>query len=201
MLTKAEAQAVMTPYESRIEGAIRAAWRVYREYAPDVRLAASPRTQSSHIRDLILIYIRREFDGDPNVKFIKVRGMEVMCIEGKVVVRFKKMDKNKRSSNVPTEQAKAFLGIGQGVLEGLPLEATKLQAGYHMNKLRTGYTDIWITCQQGYQVSFFWALEGPAITDIAPEAMETPSTAETATRVRIRTDVAASEDEDAAASQ
>lgn len=165
MLSEARARTLITPHEKRLATCFHAAWQDYLDHHGQLRHRYSPRSQSSIIRDYILLQVRQQFVEVPGARLLSVRGLEVLDISGQVIIRFNKLDKRRRASHSPTQQAFQF--IHQLEIPDLPPAATKLQAGYQLNELRTGFTAVWIVCPNGRATPHYsWRLDGPTIMEV-----------------------------------
>jgi hypothetical protein len=141
VLSEAQARALIAPHEKRLATCFHAAWQDYLDHHGQLRHRYSARSQSSIIRDYILLQVHQQFADVAGARLLSVRGLEVLDIAGQVVIRFNKLDKRCRASHSPTQQA--FLFAHQLEIPDLPPAATKLQAGYQLNELRTAFTAVW----------------------------------------------------------
>lgn len=71
---------------------------------------------------------QREFMGEDGFHFLTVRGLKVLNIRDRLVIRAKKVDANGRHSNNPTAQQRAF--DAQEDLPDLPPVAHRIVIGY-----------------------------------------------------------------------
>ena len=70
-----------------------------------------------------------------------------MVVEQKIAIRFKKLDRNLRPSNIPTRQQYDF--ATQALLPGFPPEATNLTFGHKLNSTGTEFDGFWLQCPRG----------------------------------------------------
>src|ERR1044071_1383275 len=113
-----------------------------------------PRTRASIIRDHIVSHAREAFDSVRNVVVIDKRnGLFCLEVKGLVVVRFKKLNNQMRTSNIPTQQALAF--EKQMSLPEIPHDATHINAGYLPDKLWTNLKGIFVAAPNGKKIDWF----------------------------------------------
>jgi len=121
----------------------------------------SARTRASMIHDLMVKHVRRRFDASDNVRCFVRRGLFHLDMGGAVWLRFKKLDRNMRSSSIPTRQALSFLNVLQLELPGMPCPVSRLTAGYVLNPLGTAIDGAYVTCPLGSEIGWFIELTEP----------------------------------------
>jgi hypothetical protein len=173
-----EAQLHLRNIEPRLRDVIEAAWLEYQ--TDSLRHRHSPRTQASLLHDLIELHARRVLDGVRGISFAKVRGLFLVNYRGLVVLRFKKLDRALRSRSNQTQQSMSFLN--QWPLPSMPDAATRLQAGYQLNSLRTAIDACLVVCPNGQRVEWSWELGGIA----AQPPAQVPLRPASPTRVRVK---------------
>jgi hypothetical protein len=94
--------------------------------------------------------VRAYFGKIDGITFIENRGWTLVGVDGRVLLRFKKLGKDKRSSNYPTAQQQKF--AFQFELPGFPPEAARLTVGYQLNNLQTEIERILVTYPNGKQL-------------------------------------------------
>lgn len=87
----------------------------------------------------------RLFDGMTGVHLDIIQGLFLVNIEGKFVVRFKKLRRDRRGSNILTGQTMLF-NSQQFDLPGIPARPTSLVAGYQLDGLQQHIDARLITC-------------------------------------------------------
>jgi len=190
IVPKTEAKAILEPHVDSITHCILLGWNDYTtRYSAETHLHET-RTKANLIRDHIVYHARREFCDKPGVVLREFNGLFLVEVDGKLSIRFKKLDCGLRSSNIPTQQALAF--NQQLLLPGIPPAPTRLNAGYVPNEWWTDIKGLFVVCPNGNGVE--WSIEiaesesTPAISEFP---MPTHDSATTATpRVRPRTDEA-----------
>ena len=136
---------------------IDSAWSHYnKEYSIALRINHSPRTRANIMSDLMIMYTRKFFEGKRGVVLRKNRGLFLLEIKGELLIRFKKLGRNQKASNIPTQQSIDFYGQ-QLDLPGISSRAVGLVAGYVLNGLQNGLESKLITCPKGSYVE--WSID------------------------------------------
>jgi len=154
LTTREAALEQLAPILPILRDAILGGWNEYREQPVELQLKYTPRTRANAVRDLILDRVRVGVDGMPGVKIVKARGLDLLSLLGdtlQLLIRFKKLDRNKLASSYPTMQAQLF--DLQLPLEGVPT-ATRLSAGYQLTKDQGDIAGIFVTCQVGAHLAW-----------------------------------------------
>jgi len=140
----------------------------------------------------MVAFAREFFVGDENIRIFSKRGLAVVNIKDVVLLRFKKLDNNKRSRNIPTTQQ--YLFRAQLDLPGIPSELTHLEAGYVLNELQTGLDGVYITCPNKNRLEWFidlTPLSGTNVARLPINANPVPAAASQAAkrkRIKAKTD-------------
>jgi hypothetical protein len=186
-ISKEKVLAILDLYMPRMADCIMAGWNDYATiYAPQHHIH-TPRTRASIIRDHIVAHVRETFDNVRNVVIIDKRsGLFCLEVKGLVVVRFKKLNEQMRTSNIPTQQALAF--EQQMSLPDIPHDAAHINAGYSPDKLWTNLKGIFIAAPNGKKIDWFVEIgdNGKAMPVVELFVQPTPSPASSSSRVRPR---------------
>jgi len=126
---------------------ITTAWRDYQAYPFDVQAAHTPRTRASAVHDHMVSRAREAFGSVPHAQCTDYGGLFMVLLYGRIAMRFKKLDDEFRSSNIPTQQSLDFVRQ-ESELPGIK-SMTNLQAGYRLNRLQTGLEGVYVACPQG----------------------------------------------------
>lgn len=158
-----------------LEGFLTGIWRSvanaverFERLPSDDKLDYSRRTMASIINDFMVSNARKEFPEGSDVRWYDRRGQFLLCIKGKYRIKFKKLDRGLRPSNIPTMQALEFLHQGmlpsrghiQLLLPGMPPPMTNLVAGYRWSAVGEK-PDIFMVCPNGSDNAWEHKLEGP----------------------------------------
>ena len=160
-ISEEEARQHLAPYIKRLCTAVTNSVNDYftgPDYAK-VRHKLSARSAASICHDEIKAAIIREFEGVAGVFFKNKRGLFLVIIEGTVVLRFKKFNKDQRASGIETQQMMAFnyQETQQLELPDMPPNGL-LHVGYRVNKLQTGIEGVYITCRYGNDNLWGWSI-------------------------------------------
>src|SRR5690606_33472964 len=102
----------------------------------------------------------KRFYNVPGVTISRKGRMLNLIFGGEIVLRFKKVDRNFRTRNVPTRQARRL--EYQMEVAGLPPKATVIVAGYLLNALQDGVQGNWLVCSKGAEVEWKIPLDATA---------------------------------------
>lgn len=125
--------------------------------------AMTKRGRANVVHDLSVDFLIKEFDDDRNVRISEKSGLHLFVFNDMVALRLKKLDEEKKSSNIPTQQA--FDYINQCELPTIP-KALHLECGYILNSLETEIEGVFLTCPEGDRIAWFIELENPGIAHI-----------------------------------
>lgn len=168
-INEEEARQHLTPYIRRLSTAVKNSVNNYfsgSEYA-SVRHKHSARTSASICHDEIKAAIIREFEGDTSVTFMNKKGLFLVVVEGIVVLRFKKFNKDQLSSGIETQQMMAFnhQEAQQLELPDMPPNGL-LHIGYRVNNLQTGLEGVYVTCRYGNKNLWGWNITSQGIEEV-----------------------------------
>lgn len=143
--------AVVQPYLARLNGCVRRAFDRYQnEYPGVVRAEHDDAAAAKCVHRHALAELVAEFDGARGVCMVDARGLNVLNIQDRAVLRFKKMNEEGRSVSYPTEQALSF--DKQLPLEGLPPAATRLTFGYEPDLAFSAIVRVLLACPLGPRI-------------------------------------------------
>jgi len=167
-----EAKKLITPtIEEKLRSGIINALQDYNDLDTYLKLTLSATTRASFINDRMCFHIREKIGYMSGTDFIKRRGRLHLVIigeEGALEVKFKKLDDNRRPSNIRSYESQDFMNQVQLEFPGMLHPITNIVAGYQLNTIRTGIRGIFIVCPYGSQNK--WEIEVP-ITAIAPATL------------------------------
>ena len=179
LLSEDEAKTIAGPHLLRLRGCIEDGIR-----AVDQREAQDPgffRVYSSSTRAALVYWqivhlAESRFQGVAGVSTSHNRGFLTILIDDRLEIRFKKLDRTRRSRNYPT--AHQTLYQQQRRLVGME-EPTRATAGYQLNPDNT-VRDILVVCPRGHRLE--WSFSIPMDTStlhqhpqtVAPASDEKP---------------------------
>jgi hypothetical protein len=120
-------------------------WLDFANKCPEFRVAMTPRTVAGFINDWVVQHAREQFiEKRGEVEFSDDRGFFNIGFHRAIVLRFKKLDDDDGTSNIPTKQQQE---IGAQCLQYRDWEAvTWVSAGYHFTKACDAIDRIAIVC-------------------------------------------------------
>ncbi|MEA2561337.1 MAG: hypothetical protein QOH06_2841 [Acidobacteriota bacterium] len=148
------------PYLSALHECIASgwqAWELFGEIAPALRLPLTNRTRANFIYDHITTGARARFADLKRVKISENRGFLELLIASRYIIRFKKLNKSGRSSNIQTKQQLRWFSI-QLELPDMPPAAVRLIAGYQLNLLGTEVANVLVTRPVGSVIEWSFSL-------------------------------------------
>lgn len=137
----------------------------------------SPTTRANFINDHMIFRAKVNLGGHPDVKFIKKNGRTHLLICNKFEVKLKKLNANRRPSNLITQ---AVFEFNNQIPANLPYQyafdeilnpITNLIAGYQLNRLKTSIEAVFIVCPEGKSNKWEWRLdftEEPSVKSLPP---------------------------------
>lgn len=180
VISEAAAKTILEPYKARLRECIMQAWEDYESQYGHVRYIHTPRTRANIVHDHMVHHARRLFEGNAGVFMSEIKGLFLIEIEGQLLVRFKKLDEDKKHHNYPTPQNLEFWD--QLDLPGIP-HLTRLVAGYELNNLQTAIDAIYITCPNGSCNAWYFELEDEMART---EIVELPASIAASERVSVK---------------
>ena len=165
------AEVDLRPYLSILRECISAGWAGwdrFGEIAPTLRLPLGKRSRASYIYDHIVAAATKRFASIPRVRIADNRGFLELLVGGRYVIRFKKLNRRRLSSNIPTRQQIEWFSV-QLELPGMPADAVRLIVGYQVNLLGTEIADILVTRPLGGKVAWAFSISDAGdITNVVP---------------------------------
>lgn len=167
-----EANKLITPViEEKLRSGIINALQDYNDLDASLKLTLSANTRANFINDRMCFHVRDKMWHMSGIDFIKRRGRWHLVIIGKkeaLEVKFKKLDDNRRPSNICTNESQDFMSQVQLEFPGMLHPITNIVAGYQLNTTRTGIKGIFVVCPYGSQNK--WEIDIP-ITAVAPATL------------------------------
>lgn len=155
-ISSEEAKLILEPHVENLQMCVSMGLKEYSDAYSGYRSLHSPWTRASLVRDHIVEQVKKVFDEIEGIKIIQKRGLLLVSIEGKLLLRFKKFDRRMLTRNNPTQQAFRF--SEQLSIPGFPPAATNINVGYMPNELWTDVFKVLITCPNG-SASINWYID------------------------------------------
>lgn len=163
-LSAQAAREILKPYEREVKECIVSAWDEYGKIP--FRHKLTPRTRANVVHDF-MVDNARKLEYRPGIRIHEINGLFIICIKDKLFIRFKKLDEDKLSHSIQTQQTLEFLG--QEELPRFPV--ARLIAGYELNSLQTDLKAVTITYPSGSRNAWHYDLDSETtVTQVNPEA-------------------------------
>jgi hypothetical protein len=189
MISKTSAEHILRRRLKKIRDCIFLSFGKWKSGHQGNGLILTPRSRASVIHDYMVAFARDFFKDDPGIRIFARRGLSLMNIDDSLLLRFKKLDAEKRSRNIPTQQTHLFRA--QLELPGIPAELTHLEAGYVLNELQTALDGVYITCPNGNRLEWFMdltSLPGANVVPLPSSALPEAPAAARKKRIRPKTE-------------
>jgi len=184
-MSRAEARTLLEPHLPTFKEVFDLAWDHYmRKYDVTLRLDHSRRSRASIVHDLLRRYASERFEGKPGIFLRMIRGLFLVEVAGKLLVRFKKVDRHGKAKNIPTGQANLFYGQ-QLELPGIS-SPTGLVAGYKLDRLEQGIEARLITCPVDSTIKWSFAIDEPVKSVLTEPETITPKVPKRKPKVRAK---------------
>lgn len=142
--------AVVQPYLSVLAGAVHRGFEKYQNnehYSALARAAHDNAAAAKNVHRHILEEITIEIEGLSGLAMVNARGLMVLNIHDRALLRFKKMDEEGHSASFQTDQARKF--DQQLPLPNLPPAATRLTFGYEPDLAFSTIVRVLTACPLG----------------------------------------------------
>jgi hypothetical protein len=175
LLTLEEAEERLKPHQDRLNRCIQHGWDAYMKDYTAKHLILSARSRATIVFDEIIARAEAEFSRLEGVKFVRKSNSFLLYIGDKITLRFKKIKKCGRCSNIDTRQQVLFKAQAQMYLPTM-LEGTLLQAGYVLDELQREIDRKMVVCQLNNRVLWQFRLTGTsnAIVEMTPSVPQQP---------------------------
>jgi hypothetical protein len=161
--SESQARSILSQYSPVFYNSIASSWNEYMQEIGDWGPDMTDRSRASIVHDLTIRSAIQQFDGVPGVRVVVQNGLYLFIFDDSIAVRFKKLDEDKRSRNIPTQVTLDFRG--QQEIPGIS-STLHLEAGYVLNKLQTEIDGVYIVCPSRDRASWFWELQAPAVGQV-----------------------------------
>ncbi len=140
--------AILEPHLTLLAGCVRRGFGIYQtEYPAVVKAAHDNGAAAKNVHRHILAEVTMAVDGLRGLAMVDARGLNVLNILDRIVLRFKKMDEEGHSVSYPTQQARYF--DQQLPLPNLPPAATRLTFGYEPDLAFSAIVRVLLACPLG----------------------------------------------------
>ncbi len=167
-----------TPFHGRIRNVIDRAFKDLLELRSCLKeKGVAPfiyeRTTANVLFDFVIQHAHAEFDTDQNVRVIDQSQTVKFCFGDKVLLRFKKGDKDHLGRNLLTQAVIDFVNAG-AFLPGMPPAAAKVEILYSLNDLETEIESIIVAARDGDQMLWHYEIGKPDAENVIGLPLTTP---------------------------
>lgn len=175
---RAEAEEALSPFHGRIRGVINNAFNDLQELrsclsAKGIAPFIYERTTANVLFDFVIRHAHAEFGTDESVRVIDQAQTVKFCFGDKVLLRFKKGDKDHLGRNLPTQAVLNFVNV-ETFLPGMPPAAAKLEILYSMDDLETEIESVIVAARDGQELLWHYEIDGAADDNVVGLPLATP---------------------------
>jgi hypothetical protein len=179
-LERDEAGAILSPYHSDLRGCVSVGWEKWLNQVKPLYPRPTLRFRANAIWDGMIDEARVRFNDVPGVNIIDDhRSTFFLTFDGRLLVRFKKLDDRLRTRNYPTQQALTI--NGQMDLPEVP-DGSLVTIGYRTDELGMSLKDVLVVMSRSNRVRWAYDLDkeiaAAAVPNVVPITPRTPSLAE-----------------------
>jgi len=179
LITRERAESILQPYMELLNKCIDEGWDAWMtEYGHKHHLLDA-RARAAIVFCEITHRAKHAFSALPNVKVVSHRCSLTIFIGDEITLRFKKIKKSGRCSNIMTKTQTLFLA--QLNFPGM-LDGTLVHAGYALDELQREISRKAVVCQLDKQVIWQITIIGPKADVVPIGSADTPSTPQTGPR-------------------
>ncbi len=160
LLTRAKAWEILEPLTERLYGWIDRSWDWVQdilEKDPERRAIFDPSTVAAMVYDHFKTLMASGFHEEPSVEMVAEGRMARAFIGGKIILRFKKLDRQLRSRNIGTKNQESIYNQ-QFYLDGFPGRPTNITLGYVSDLSETKLAGVYFTCPRSFSTNH-WMIQ------------------------------------------
>jgi hypothetical protein len=151
-----EAQELLEPHLPRLKEIFVTAWTKFGQIPTELSYSITPRSRACIVSDYICHEVRHKFDNVVGVSITDYPDFLVLNFYNLLLMRFKMLDECLRTSNVLTYRQKTYNDQDKQLeLPSMPPLATRVVAGYQLDRVQANIKDALITCP--HKNSIVWS--------------------------------------------
>lgn len=162
---------LLTPYHAELRAIVLNSWRTLMSI-PDLQrmpLERIKRARAAVQHAYEMDEIDKVFADDPDVKVHEAFESKVVELRGQIAVRFKKVNADGRSSNIPTKRSMDFNdGTQYEFFDEMWSAPIRVDCGYELDPLEQSIAAVWIVRRAGERVDWRYEIPDPAATAVIP---------------------------------
>lgn len=183
-LKKDAAQELVKPYAARFAKCWESAWRRWKKLPDTFRADLTPTTRAGILNNLAIAKAKRVFAPEiisGKFEFCRKLGFFKIYVEGKAIVRLKRLTKDYIAANVRTDQQR--LWYAHKPIDGIKDGPTRLIIGYTLNALKTDFEQLVVSFQIEDVCVWYFDLDAGGGAAVQPIDLK-PISPDTTPRVR-----------------
>lgn len=150
-MTRETAENLLKPYFPSLRQIILGAWADWESLPDEQRSKIDARARANCVNSFIVHNARKFFEDNNGVKVSDRRGLFLVEFFDELNLRFKKLTKDKKTSNVATKQQRNF--VLQLELPGMP-KVVRITVGYLLDVTQTKIKDIFLVLYHGAEIAW-----------------------------------------------
>lgn len=162
-MTREDVEKALAPFTASLRECIvygYSKWQEFGERAGDLRAPLDGRARACFINRHIVARVAAAFADNHAVRVVDSRGfVELVLLKARLIIRFKKLDKNGVSRNILTAAQRSWFEKQAKLPQMLP-DATRLIAGYVLDEITANLSRVLVTLPDGPS-AVMWKLELP----------------------------------------
>jgi hypothetical protein len=145
-----EAKKLLEPHISTLNEIFMTAWQKIGQIPSELSYPIGSRSRACVMYDYICYEAKHKFSEVAGVSVTDYPNFLVLNFNNLLLMRFKMLDEYLRASNIPTCQQKNYNDQNKQLeLPNIPPSATRIIAGYQLDRAQISIKDVIITCPQG----------------------------------------------------
>jgi hypothetical protein len=166
------ADGILQPHYGGFQSIIQGAWSDYLNLPDRTRAQFSATARANCVHSFMIFRARSYFMRIPKAYETTSYGQILFGINGEILIRFKKLKRNRRPSNYPTRHAIDF--AAQLNLPGIE-PAARVTVGYVLNRTQTEIMEVLVTYSVADKIIWSLQIEEPGTqTNIVPYPTRQP---------------------------
>ncbi|QPA27181.1 hypothetical protein IR196_04765 [Brucella anthropi] len=179
VMTKDEVRDALRPFHARIKQVVEDGYREWQDVtayctSKGYSSVLYSRTVANYVFDAIARNAKSIFKDDKRVRVKKETQTLKLIFDGKVIVRFKKGDKDHLSQNIPT-QAVLDYHDPQQTIPGLPPEAAKVEVMWAADDIGTKIEAVTVIARSGNRSLWSYIIDDEASSAADPNILPFPT--------------------------
>ena len=169
LISRTDAEAVLAPWTPLLRDTLKEAWdyvQTLLDGEPSARLSFDRATRASMVYDRFVVLLEQRLFGQQGVQVTRRGKMLLVLIGGRIRLRFKRLDGQLRSKNIPTAQQCGL--YHQMTIPGLEDRATNVTFGYVTDVTDRKLRGVYFACPVSWSKNAWVIPIEDALSDAMP---------------------------------